>query len=216
MSRLKLWAISIDEVRGIVSADPDEAGRLRAAATEHFSLGTPTPPGLLGKLGPFLRKGGDPAAPRPDSPTAQEVEDLLAGRFVPPDRLIPAWNLLEFWLDVVAFGTAGWTIAEPSLNDVDFDLARAQIPSRYGFSDLFKNSLGITLTRCAGLAAGWVPGQHAEAMATAWPDGLAQLTPEHAALATSVLEFLSQWEAWTADAQAQGRPTPDLVAIFRA
>lgn len=215
MSRLKLWAISIDEVRGIVSADLDTAGRLRAAATEHFNLGTPVQPGLLGKLGPFLRKGGDPAAPRSDSPTAQEVEDLLAGRFVPPDRLIPAWNLLEYWFDVVAFSHAAWTLKEPGLGDFDFDLARAEIPSRYGLSELFKNSLGITLTRCTGLAAGWAPGHHAEAIAASWPNALEKLSPAHADLAGSVLDFLSPWSSWNTQAEAAGRPRPDLVAILR-
>ncbi|MEE9964102.1 MAG: hypothetical protein K4304_03295 [Propionicimonas sp.] len=216
MSSLTLWAISIDEARGILSADLDTAGRLRAAATEHFALGTPVQPGLLGKLGPFLRKGGDPAAPRPDSPSPQEVEDLLAGRFVPPDRLIPAWNLLGYWFDVIAFGHATWALQEPGLNDFDFDLARAEIPSRYGLSELFKNSLGITLTRCAGLAAGWAPGQHAEAMAASWPAALATLSPVHADLASGVLRFLDDWPGWTGQAARTGRPAPDLVAIFRS
>lgn len=215
MSTLKLWAISIDEARGIVSADADTAGRLRAAATDHFQLGSAAPLGLIGKLGPFLRKGGDPAAPRPDSPTSQEVEDLLAGRFVPPDRLIPAWNLLEFWLDTVAHGYGTWTLTEPGLNEFDFDLARAQVPSRYGLSDLFKNSLGITLTRCPGLAAGWVSGQHALAMAAHWPEGIDELSPEHAELATSVLRFLDDWPGWSDQAARTGRPAPDLVAVFR-
>lgn len=216
MSTLKLWAIGIDEVRAIFRAEPELADRLRQAASERFGTTAPQQPGLLGKLGPFLRNGGDPAAPRPGVPNAEDVENLLSGRFVPPHRLVEAWNLLEFWLDTLAAGSGRWPLTEGGLNEFDFDLVRAEVSARYGISELFKANLGVSLTRCAGLAAGWVPGSHAEAMRTAWPDGLAELSPAHREFAEAIIAFLGQFPEWTQAAHTDGRAEPDLVAIFRA
>ncbi len=216
MSTLKLWAIGIDEVRAIFRAEPELADRLRQAARERFGTSGPQQPGLLGKLGPFLRHGGDPAAPRPGVPNAEDVDTLLSGRFVPPHRLVEAWNLLEFWLDTLAAGHGKWPLTEGGLNEFDFDLVRAEVPARYGISELFKANLGVSLTRCGGLAAGWVPGPHAQAMRAAWPDALAELSPAHREFAEPVIDFLDQFPQWIQAAQADGRAEPDLVAIFRS
>jgi hypothetical protein len=216
MSTLKLWAISIDEVRAIFRADPELADRLRQAARERFGTSGQQQPGLLGKLGPFLRNGGDPAAPRPGVPNAEDVENLLSGRFVPPHRLVEVWNLLEFWLDTLAAGCGQWPLTEGGLNEFDFDLVRAEVSARYGLSDLFKASLGISLTRCGGLAAGWVGGTHVQGMLQTWPGGLDQLSPDHRAFAAAIIEFLEHFPEWSQAAQADGRADPDLIAIFRA
>jgi hypothetical protein len=212
MSTLRLWAIGIDEVRGIFGADPETANRLREAATTRFGASTKPPAGLLGKLGPFLRGGGDPAAPRPGVPSTDDIDDVLSGRYMSPQRLVPAWNLLEFWLDTLALGFGEWPLTEPGLNDFDFDLARAEVPARYGLSDLFKSGLGISLTRCPGMAVGWVPRQHVLGMVESWPAGIAELTPEHQELAGGILRFLNSSGEWN----EQDRAEVDLVAIFRA
>jgi hypothetical protein len=216
MSTLQLWAIGIDEVRGIFSAEPENADRLRTAATQRFGASAIPQPGLLGKLGPLLRGNHDPAAPRPGAPSPQDIEDLLAGHFVPPDRLVPAWNLLEFWIEHLALSSARWQLSEAGLNELDFALAKAQVPSWYGLSDLFKANLGISLTRCAGLADGFVRGEHARAMATAWASGLAELDPSQQELAGAIIEFLSGFTEWASEARTAGHPEPDLVAIFRS
>jgi hypothetical protein len=216
MSTLQLWAIGIDEVRGIFSADPDNADRLRNAAVERFGASTQSHPGLLGKLGPLFRGTPDPMAPRPGAPTPQDIDDLIAGRFIPPDRLLPAWTLLEFWIGQLALGSAKLELTEAEINELDFALAKAQVPSWYGLSDLFKANLGISLTRCAGLADGFVRGDHAQAMCTAWTAGLDELEPAQKKLATQIVEFLNGYSEWKTQALTAGRLEPDLVAIFRA
>ncbi len=90
MGTLKLWAVGIDEVREIFSANPEVAERLRAAAAARFRTDLPRQPGLLGKLGPLLRPSTDPAAPRPGVPGSEDVEDLLAGHHIPPQRRTPS------------------------------------------------------------------------------------------------------------------------------
>jgi hypothetical protein len=216
MTTLRLWAIGIDQVRSIFSADPATADRLRDAANQRFGVTTTPQRGLLGRLGPFLRGGGDPAAPRPGVPTSEDVEDLLAGRFVPPPRLAQSWNLLEFWLGTLAVGSGEWPLTESGLTELDFDLARAQVPSRYAIADLFKANLGLSLTRCPGLAAGWVPGQHALGMRESWSAGLAELNPESQQLAAGIIEFLGGFEEWASPDAGHGYAQPDLIAIFRA
>ena len=215
MGTLKLWAVGIDEVREIFSANPDTAERLRAAEAARFRTDLPRASGLLGRLGPLLRPSNDPAAPRPGVPVAEDVEDLLAGRYFTPERLARAWTLLEFWIGTLSWGAGEWPLTPGQLKELDFDLARAQIPARYGLSDLFKSSLGVTLSRCDNLAAGFVRAEHAQQMANAWALGAPELEPANQPVATQVTGFLAHWPEWTALAAEHGRPEPDLVAVYR-
>jgi len=217
MSTLRLWAIGIDEVRGIFSADPDTADRLRQAAQQRFGAAGKPPPGLLGKLGPFLRGGGDPAAPRPGVPTSEDVEDLRhrtgsSRPYRPRPSLEPAGVLADVtWRLALANGRSPKLAYRSSTST----LARAEVPSRYTISDLFKASLGISLTRCPGLAAGWVPGGHALGMLASWPLALAELSQENQQLASGIIDFLGGFNQWTDQARTEGRAQPDLIAIFR-
>lgn len=215
MGTLKLWAVGIDEVREIFSANPDVAERLRAAAAARFATDLPRQRGLLGKLGPLLRPANDPAAPRPGVPGPDDVEDLLAGRHIPPQRLATAWTLLEFWLGTLSWGCAEWPLTTDRLRDLDFDLVRAGIPARYSVGDLFANGLGISLARCESLAAGFVRADQARQLAEAWTAGAPELEPDDQATVTEFAEFLAHWPEWTALAAEHGRPEPDLVAVFR-
>lgn len=216
MGTLKLWAVGIDEVREIFSANPEVSEKLRAAATARFRTDLPRPAGLLGRLGPLLRPAHDPAAPRPGVPAAQDVSDLLSGRYIAPPRLPEAWNLLEFWIGTLSWGSGEWPLEPARLRELDFDLARARIPSRYGLSDLFKNALGISLSLCEGLAAGFVRADHAHQMGQAWAVGTPELEPANQPTAAQITEFLSHWPEWTSLAVEHGRPEPDLVAIYRS
>ena len=215
MGTLKLWAVGIDEVREIFSADPEVADRLRTAAAARFRTDLPRQPGLLGKLGPLLRPSSDPAAPRPGVPGVEDVDDLLAGHHIPPQRLAPAWTLLEFWIGTLSWGSGEWPLTTAGLTDLDFDLARARVPTRYGLSDLFAKGLGISLSRCENLAAGFVPAEQANRMAAAWALGAAELEPANQPVATGIIGFLRHWPEWTGLAAERGRPEPDLVAVFR-
>jgi hypothetical protein len=215
MGTLKLWAVGIDEVREIFSANPEVAERLRAAAVARFRTDLPRQRGLLGKLGPLLRPANDPAAPRPGVPGSDDVEDLLAGRHIPPHRLEQAWKLLEFWIGTLSWGSGEWPLTTARLRELDFDLVRAGIPAKYSVSDLFANGLGVSLSRCDNLAAGFVRAEQANEMTAVWSAGTDQLEPANQQLAAELVEFLRHWPEWSALAAEHGRPEPDLVAVFR-
>ena len=96
MGELRLYAIGIEEVRGIFGASPQIADQLRELARNAFA-----PPreasrgGLLGKLGPIFRRV--PATPvlSATQPDPHDVEVLLAGAYVPPERVGATWRVLE-------------------------------------------------------------------------------------------------------------------------
>lgn len=215
MGSLRLYAIAIDEVRDIFCAPDETAAALRAIAADRFSSPRPASPGLLSKLGPVFRRPQDAPVVQPDAPSGSDVDTVLAGRYVPPHRLTACWTLLEAWVDAMAWGSIGHELTQAGLNEFDFDLARAAVPARYGLQDLLKADLAIAMRPAPGLAAGYVLGEHALAMAAAWRSAIEQLAPEHRPMAESVLAWLDGFPAWTAAAPSQHRPEPDLVAILR-
>ncbi|PFG17480.1 hypothetical protein ATK74_2051 [Propionicimonas paludicola] len=210
MSTLWLYAVTIDEVRGIFGADPLLADRLRATATRRFAEQAPATPGLLGKLGPAFRR--HPGAPitRPNVPTAAEVDALLASRYLPPDRLGAAWVLLLAWLDELAPNGLALPMTGQQLADFDFDLACSGVSSRLGLTDLLKAGLGVPLAPGPGWSAGWVPAEHAAAIAPSWRPCVSELPPARRELADTILDWLEARPGWT-----QQPPWPDLVAVFQ-
>jgi hypothetical protein len=125
MGELRLYAIGIEEVRGMFGASPGVAEHLREVAQRVFA-----PPsvegrgGLLSKLGPIFKRV--PATPviSPTQPEPRDVEVLLAGAYVPPDRTGATWRLLETLVQGIAWGSTRMRLTAQELNDLDFALAR--------------------------------------------------------------------------------------------
>lgn len=215
VSSLQLYALGIDEFRDMFGASAELAIRLREAAARRFPSNAPTAAGLLGKLGPVLRRPVDAPVTRPDYPNGNDVDALLAGRYLPPQRLAAGWALLEAWLAELARGTHHRDIAVTDLDDLDFALVRAGAGSQYGLRHLLTSDLAIPLLPCPGLAAGWVDHEHLAAMAAAWAAALDQLDEHQQDLARPILAWLEQYPGWTAAAEAERRQPPDLVSVLR-
>ena len=89
MQQLVACAISIDDVRDIFGAAPALAERLRGLAAQRLA---PASPAKRRWFGPVLRRDRDDAVD-PRTPTPGDVDTLLAGGYVEPDRLPQCWTL---------------------------------------------------------------------------------------------------------------------------
>lgn len=216
MGWIRLHAIAIDEARDIFCAPAELGAQLRTIAADRFARPAGASPGLLAKLGPVFRRPADAPVIRPDLPTGADVETLLAGRYVSPQRSAASWQLFDAWLQALAWGSLTEPVAADGLDDFDFELTTAGVPARYGLQDLLKTELGVALRPAPGLAAGYVRHDHAAAMAEAWRPAVLGLDPAQRPLAERVLAWLEGFPGWTAAARAASRPVPDLVAILTA
>jgi hypothetical protein len=214
MGSLRLYAIAIDEVRAIFGAPEATATALRAIAAHRFPAAPSTAPGLLGKLGPVFRRAPDAPVMRPGVPSGSDVDTLLAGRYVPPHRLSACWALFEAFVEAMAWGSTSQAIGEAELNEFDFDLARAAVPSRCGLRQLLRADLGISMLPPPGLAAGFAHGDHVTAMATAWREAVPLLEPGNQPIAQSLLSWFEDFSVWSEQAQGGHRTAPDLVAFL--
>ena len=214
MGSLRLYAIAIDEVREIFGAPESTATALRAIAAHRFPAAPATAPGLLAKLGPVFRRAPDAPVVRAGVPSGSDVDTLLAGRYVPPHRLSACWALLEAFVEAMAWGSISEPVGEVELDQFDFDLARAAVPSRYGLRQLLRADLSIPMLASPGLAAGFAHSDHVAAMAAAWRASLPLLEPGHQPVATSLLAWFDHFPGWAAQASGTSRPAPDLVAFL--
>ena len=137
-------------------ASPPVAEHLRGVAQRAFA-----PPveagrsGLLGKLGPIFRRV--PATPviSPTQPEPQDVEVLLAGAYIPPDRMGATWRLLETLVQGTAWGSTRMRLTESGLDDLDFALARGGVSAAVGLRHLLNSKTGLNLIPVPGLTVGW-------------------------------------------------------------
>lgn len=216
MGTLWCYAVAIDQVRDIFGAPEPDAASLRAIAADRFGSRRGQSPGLLGKLGPMFRRPPDAAVIRPDEPGREDCDRILAGQHVPPHRLAASWRLLQAWIESRAWAGHTSTIDPHALGDIEFDLARAGVPARNSVNSLIGRDLGIGMLPAPGTAAGYCPGAHVTATAQAWREALPELASESAPWVTDLLDWLDQFEEWTAAATDQHRPPPDLVGVLSA
>lgn len=216
MGSLWLYAIAIDEVRDVFGADEADAAALRAIAAERFAPPPAPHVGLLDKVGPLFRRQAGSPVRRPDLPDGLDVERLLTGRHVPPERLAASWTLLRSWLDAKAWSSYEATLDEAAVKALDFDLARAGAPAHFALGSLLSRDLGIALRTAPGMAAGYSRGTHVLAAKQAWDDVVDRLEPTHQQQITRLLAWLGLFEEWTRAAPLLRREPPDLVAIWMA
>ncbi|MFT3860514.1 hypothetical protein [Micropruina sp.] len=217
MGELRLYAIGIDEVRDVFCASPELAAEFRRIVTAaHPPQTTPKAPGMLGKLGPLFRRPAEAPIVRPDTPVEADVADLLAGRYIRPERQPAAWKLLESYLSGMAWSRHGIELDVNRFNDLDFDLARAGLHPQFGLGALVNNELGLPLQTYRGLSTGYTKHEQALQAASAWRNALPQLSAENRAIAEPYAAWLAQFHHYGHAAPQRGRPVPDLVVIYRA
>jgi len=197
-------------------ASPRVAEHLRGVAQRAFA-----PPveagrsGLLGKLGPIFRKV--PATPviSPTQPEPRDVEVLLAGASIPPDRMGATWRLLETLVQGTAWGSTQMRLTEAGLNDLDFALARGGVSAAVGLRHLLNSKTGLSLIPVTGLTVGWHPHDKALAMNEAYRSAIREIkTDEQREMISSLTVWLDGFLPWAQVAASLGRPVPDLIGFW--
>ncbi len=217
MVEVRLYAIGIDEVRDWFGAGPAGAATLRGVAAERFRVpaAEQRPTGMLSKLGPLFRR--DPWAPHipVDLPTPADVEMLINAHFVPPERLGAAWTVVRAWLDELSWGHVVTVLGATEWRDLEFDLARAGLPSQFAISKLWNLDPALPLRPVPGTAVGYARHHHAVATREALGDAWQRVTDPSREPLHDILGFLRGLDGWTAMASAAGRPAPDVVGVCR-
>ena len=197
-------------------ASPAVADHLREVARNAFA---PPPEdsrhGLLSKLGPIFRRV--PATPviSPTQPEPQDVEVLLAGAYVPPDRMGATWRLLETLVQGTAWSSTRMSLTEQGLDDLDFALARGGVSAAVGLRHLLNSSTSVNLVPVQGLIVGYHPYHKALGMASAYRAAMPEVkTPEQQELVSGLVTWLDGFVHWADVAPQLGRPTPDLIGFW--
>jgi hypothetical protein len=216
MGELRLYAVGIEEVRGMFGASPPVAEHLREVASRAFA-----PPavevrgGLLSKLGPIFKRV--PATPviSPTQPEPHDVEVLLAGAYVSPDRTGATWRLLETLVQGIAWGSTRMSLTAQSLDDLDFALARGGVSASVGLRHLLNSTMSLNLVPVQGLTVGCHPYHKAVAMAAAYRSAIQDIkTEEQREMINSLTIWLEGFVPWAQVAASLGRPVPDLVGFW--
>ncbi len=217
MGTVSLYAVGIDELRGLFTGTDATVARLRALALEAWPPApAPGPPGtLLGKLGPFSKRAFAAPIVRPGVPTGRDLDDVAHGRDVAPERLGAAWALVDLWLEHACWGDLRTSTTDAGSDSLDFSLALAGVPARFGLRQLFNDAVAIPLKRQPGQAMGYVRGAHAIAMASAWKTALPILDTHAHPDAARLAAWLARFGEWSEKADEAGRPAPDLIADYR-
>ncbi len=216
MSEVRLYAVGMAEVRGMLGASEDQAAALRAIAQQAFAVGPPpTRVGLLHKLGPLFRRAPDAPVAAATDPEPRDVDVLLAGAYVSPDRAGATWRILETLVCGTAWGSTRLSLNSTELDELDFALAAGGVSAAVGLRHLLETDPALPLPLVSGLRVGWHHYEQALAMAGAYRTALPQLErPEQRGLVVALSTWLDGFVPWGSVAASLGRPVPDLIGFW--
>lgn len=215
MGELRLYAVGIEEMRGIIGAGPSTA-ELREAAGRAFAP-PPRPPakGLIAKLGPIFRRAPDAPVLCPTDPEPRDVDVLLAGAYITPERMGASWRVLESLVQYRCWGSTRMPLDTQSLEDLDFALARGGVSAAVGIGHLLTSNTDVRLIPVQGLTVGWHRHDKALSMADAYRAAMPQIkTDEQRELVSALVMWLDGFIPWSGVAAGLGRPVPDLIGFW--
>jgi hypothetical protein len=210
VAEIRLWAVSITDVRGLFHATGEAADHLRGDVAFHTVR--PHKRGLFSGLGPMFSR--DPAAPvlAPDSPLPSDVDAILHGHFVAPDRLVPSWQIISHWLDGMSASTLRLGLDHAALDTLDFDLARAGVAAHYALRTLWARDAALPMRPLPGGEVGYQRYAVAVELFEAWRVSRPALEGS-SDVVDQVVGWLQQLPTWARDAEGAGRPAPDVFAV---
>ncbi|MDO4412917.1 hypothetical protein [Cutibacterium sp.] len=214
MGGLRLNAIAIDEVRDIFGADERLATKLRTWAEAAFSVPVHhhRRSSWRSPFHPLYKPNVEAPVLPLGWPTPNDVEDLVRGRYIEPDRLGRCWRLVNEWLTHLSYGWIEISMSVARLDELDFDLAAVGLPSTCSIKRLMVGDPQIPLRPAPGMKIGYA--RIGQVLATR--RALTDIVPdERRAEADSVLDFLNSYPGWMNLADDLGRPVPDLFAVWQ-
>ena len=217
MGELRLYAIGLEEVRGMFGAPPAVADHLRGVAQRAFAppAGDQRQHGLLAKLGPIFRRVPATSVISPTQPEPHDVEVLLAGAYISPDRMGATWRLLETLVQGTAWGSTRMSLTESGLDDLDFALARGGVSAAVGLRHLLNTKTSLNLIPVQGLTVGWHRHEKALAMNEAYRLAMPEIkTEEQREMIAGLTTWLDGFVPWAQVAASLGRPVPDLLGFW--
>lgn len=215
---LRLYAVGADEMLQILGASQQYAAELTEIAAR--AMPTAAEPaaakhGLLDRLGPIFRRAPQAVLVDPNDPTGEDLTRLLGGQFIPPDRVVATWRLLEILAQGRSWGSTRLSLDQRALDDFDFALARGGVSAAVGVRHLVNHDLRLTLPPAAGLKVGFQPYTHVLDMADAYRQALPQVPGEdRQELIAGLIKWLDGFPHWAEVAPRVGRPVPDLVGFW--
>ncbi|MEL4503782.1 hypothetical protein AAEX63_02620 [Luteococcus sp. H138] len=216
MGELHMYAICIDEVRDMFGATPELAGALRKIASDAFRVPQveKSAPGRLGKLGPLFWRAPDAPVVPHGTPLPTDIEALLAGRFIKPERLETCWRVVDAWLAERSLARHELDRTPQQIDQLEFELTRAGLPSQYGIGKLMSLDAQLPLRPPAGMRVGYCKHAHVVASGRALRDCLEQVLPHSRERAERLADYLMGFEALADQARREDRPAPDLFVTF--
>jgi len=217
MGELRLHALSVFEIRDMFGAAPELAGRLRHLAGERFRPPAPErhERGLLSKLGPLLKRSPAAASVVPDgTPVPADWENLIAGRYVSPERIDVSWLVLDTWIDALDWGTFTHQFEPDEMEHFDFALTKAGLPSRFSLRKLAADDAQLNLRPGAGMVTGYAKNSHVLATLEELDRVVDQVDDDYREVSQSLRDFLGHFPEWTRAAAELNRPAPDLFVVW--
>lgn len=208
-----LFTIGIDEVRDMFGATAPLAAELRTISGPFLSEAVPT-------RHRARRAHRAHATPDPHEASgsraldAAELEELIAGRYIEPQRLTSAWRMVTIWLGALCWDHAQLDATPEQLSGWDFQLAVAGLASQFSLARLEGRDAQVPLLPAPGLRVGYVRRSH---VLTSWrhiEQCLPVLDEPTRAAIAPVTDLLARFEQWADPAHAQGRPEPDLFTLW--
>ncbi len=183
---MELYALGIAQVRDIFGADARLADELREVASTTF----PAPTRRPGAFRPLMRRDRSFAVD-PDRPQQADVEALLSGEFIAPERAPACWHLVEAFVSHLS--RAHLTVLRDAalLDRVEFDLARGGLSSRFALRRLAELPLQIPLRPLPGQLVGYAKRLHARETAVALDDVLTSPIDDQSALTEETRRFVT-------------------------
>jgi len=186
---LRLWLIGADAVRDFFAAPPELAERLREI-TATVVPASRRSEGWRSKIGPLMRHSG-PGVIQPGVPNLVDGEAMMTGRFVAADRLGVSWIILRAWLDALAAAHTTIPLPADKLDSLEFDLVRAEVPTRVSIRHLWGRGLDMPLRPDGNMSFGYMDAASLTQLVDTWTTALPDLEADTVTFATPLLEFLA-------------------------
>jgi hypothetical protein len=136
----------------------------------------------------------------------------MTSRFIASDRLSASWVLARAWLDELSMAHTTIPLPRTSIDNLEFDLARAGVPTQISIRHLWLRGVDIPLRATTQMSIGHLDYPIVVYLVKEWTTALPELQEDTQHFAKALLGFASAFPQYSQDAIEKDLEPPDLIA----